>query len=174
MLSLGTDWWEIIIRSTAVYVAVLVGVRVVGRERLGQRSSVDFVLILIVANAVQNAMIGSDTSLIGGLIAAATLFSVDRLLTLYVRGHGRARTLLEGSPVVIINHGQVIEANLRKEQLSLDDLTETLHEHGIETLGQVKMAVLEMDGSLSIVPETARVSRTSRKMKRWSPRIEDR
>lgn len=166
MFTLGTDWWEIIVRSTAVYVAVLVGVRLVGRERLSQRSSVDFVLILIVANAVQNAMIGSDASLIGGLIAAATLFAVDRLLTKYIRSHGRARFLLEGSPVVLINHGQVIESNVRKEHLSLDDLTETLHEHGIGKLAQVKMAVLEMDGSLSIVPADAQVSRTQRKLHR--------
>lgn len=166
MFTLGTDWWEIIIRSTAVYLAVLVGVRLVGRRSLGQRTAVDFVLILIVANAVQNSMIGPDTSLIGGLIAAATLFAVDRSLAMYLRKHGRARKLLEGSPVVLINHGQLIEANLRKEGLSLDDLEETLQEHGIDHISQVKMAVLEMDGSLAIVPADANVTRTKGKLKR--------
>lgn len=166
MLTLGTEWWEIILRTTAVYAAVLVGVRIVGRERLGQQSTVDFVLILIVANAVQNAMIGSDTSLIGGLIAVVTLFTVDRVLDIVQSRHRRTRVLLEGSPIVLINHGQIIESNLRQQKLSLEDLTETLHEHGIDTLGQVKMAILEMDGSLSIVPESAVTSRTVRKLKR--------
>ena len=166
MFTLGTEWWEIIFRSTAVYLAVLVGVRLVGRRSLGQRSAVDFVLILIVANAVQNSMIGPDTSLIGGLIAAATLFAVDRLLSMYLRKHGKARKLLEGSPVVLIIHGQLIEGNLRKEGLSQDDLEETLHEHGIDHISQVKMAILEMDGSLAIVPSDANVTRTKGKLKR--------
>ena len=172
MFTLGTEWWEIIFRSTAVYLAVLVGVRLVGRRSLGQRTAVDFVLILIVANAVQNAMIGSDTSLIGGLIAAATLFAFDRLLGNYLRGHKWARSLLEGSPVVLINHGQLIEANLRKEGLSRDDLTVILEEHGIEHLGQVKLAILEMDGSLSIVPANSEVTRTRGKVKRGPAKLE--
>jgi uncharacterized membrane protein YcaP (DUF421 family) len=172
MFTLGTEWWEIIVRSTAVYLAVLIGVRLVGRRSLGQRTAVDFVLILIVANAVQNAMIGSDTSLIGGLIAAATLFAFDRLLGKYLRGHERVRSLLEGSPVVLINNGQLIEANLRKEGLTHDDLTVILQEHGIDHLGQVKLAILEMDGSLSIVPAEAEVTRTHRKLKRGPAKLE--
>ncbi|MEJ7838104.1 MAG: YetF domain-containing protein [Thermomicrobiales bacterium] len=161
MFTLGTDWWEIILRSTAVYIAVLVGMRLVGRR---QRSTVDFVLILIVANAVQNARIGSDTSLLGGLIAATTLFAIDRLMSRYLTSHQRARHLFGGSPAVLINHGQVIESSLGKEGLSNDDLRDVLVEHGIEDIGQVKVALLEMDGSLLIVPADAQVSHTKRKL----------
>lgn len=166
MFTLGTDWWEIVIRATVVYIAVLLGVRFVGRHSLGQRTAVDFVLILIVANAVQNAMIGRDVSLTGGLLAAGTLFGLDRLLGRFLGGHERARRFFEGSPIVLINHGQVIEANLRRERLSLAELMETLEEHGIEQIGQVKTAILEMDGSLSVIPADAPSTHGRRRMKR--------
>lgn len=169
MWTLGTDWYEILARVTVVYVAVILGVRFVGRRSLGQRTAVDFVLILIVANAVQNAMIGADTSLLGGLIAVMWLFLLDRVLGRFLAGHERPRRWLEGSPVVLINHGQVIESNLRRERVGLDELQAVLEEHGIDQVGQVKLAVLETDGSISIVPSSSETHRTSRKVRRDRP-----
>lgn len=155
MFTLGTEWWEIVLRATVVYVAVLIGMRLFGRHSLGQRNAIDLVLILIVANAVQNAMIGPDTSLIGGLIAAGALFVIDWGITKVVRTSERSRRFFEGSPVVLINHGQLIEANLRREGINPDELAQVLHEHGLETASQVKTAILEVDGSLSIIPAPA-------------------
>lgn len=155
MFTLGTEWWEIVLRATVVYIAVWMGMRVFGRHSLGQRNALDLVLILIVANAVQNAMIGPDTSLIGGLIAAGTLFLIDWGLTKVIGKNERTRRFFEGSPVVLINHGHLIESNMRKEGIDQDELAEVLHEHGLETASQVKTAILEIDGSLSIIPAAA-------------------
>lgn len=155
MFTLGTEWWEIVLRATVVYIAVWTGLRVFARHSLGQRNALDLVLILIVANAVQNAMIGPDTSLIGGLIAAGTLFLIDFGVTKAIGRHERTRRFFEGSPVVLIHHGQLIEASIRREGINPDELAEVLHEHGLETASQVKTAILEIDGSLSIIPATA-------------------
>jgi uncharacterized membrane protein YcaP (DUF421 family) len=166
MFTLGTEWWEIILRSTVVYIVVLLGVRFVGRQSLGQRSALDVVLILIVANAVQNAMIGPDTSLVGGLIAAATLFAFDRFLGEYFRRHRKVKGFFEGGPVVLIQDGQILRDRMEKERIDLDELQETLEEHGIEHVSQVKLGILEMDGSLSIIPSDSPSSRTTRKLAR--------
>ncbi len=155
MFTLGTEWWEIILRATVVYIVVWTGLRAFGRHSMGQRNALDLVLILIVANAVQNAMIGPDTSLIGGLIAAGTLFVINWGITKVVRTSERTRRFFEGSPVVLINHGHLIESNMRREGIDPDELAEVLHEHGLETASQVKTAILEIDGSLSIIPAAA-------------------
>lgn len=165
MFTLGTNWWEIIIRATVVYIAVVLALKLTGRRSLGQRNAIDLVLILIVANAVQNAMIGSDTSLIGGLIAAATLFSVDLVYDRMIGRSAKARNFFTGSPIVLINHGQVVEANMRKEHIQLDELEEALREHGVEEIGEVKTGILEMDGSLSIVPAGSTTYRSKRRIK---------
>ena len=165
MFTLGTEWWEIVIRAAVVYLAVVLALRVTGRRSLGQRNPIDLVLILIVANAVQNAMIGRDTSLVGGLIAAATLFVVDAGFDRFFGRSGRLQSFFSGNPVVLISRGQLVDTNLRKEHISLDELEEALREHGIATIGQVKLGVLEMDGSLSVVPSDSPTYHSRRRIK---------
>lgn len=165
MFTLGTEWWEIVIRSAVIYVAVVLALRLTGRRSLGQRNAIDLVLILIVANAVQNAMIDGDTSLLGGIIAAGTLFTIDAILDRIIGNNAQAQRIFSGSPVVLVNHGQVIEANLRREHIGLDELEEGLREHGVEEIGQVKMAILEMDGSLSVVPTGSEIYHSGRRIK---------
>lgn len=165
MFTLGTEWWHIVIRTTVVYIAIVLALRLTGRRSLGQRNAVDLVLILIVANAVQNAMIGADTSLIGGLIAAGTLFVVDSIMTRLLRRNTRLKTLFTGGPVVLVNKGHIIEPSMNREGITYEELMESLREHGIEGIAQVKLCVLEMDGSLSIVPATSTSYRSRRKIK---------
>jgi uncharacterized membrane protein YcaP (DUF421 family) len=165
MIHLGTAWWEIIIRTTVVYLFVIIGLRLTGRRALGQLNTPDVVLVLIIANAVQNAMLGPDTSLVGGLIAAGTLLAVNAITTDFRARNRRAAAFFEGSPVILINHGRLIEENLRKERIGADDLAEVLHEHGLENVSQVKLCILEVDGSLSVVPEDAPVIRTRKHFK---------
>ncbi len=165
MFHLGTAWWEIILRATVIYLFVVIGLRLTGRRTLGQLNTVDVVLILIIANAVQNAMIGPDTSLLGGLIAAATLLSVNVITTALQSRSTRAERFFEGVPVVLINHGQAIEANLRRERISREELAAALHEHGLENVAEVKSCILEVDGSLSVVSEEGATIRTRKHFK---------
>jgi uncharacterized membrane protein YcaP (DUF421 family) len=149
-LSLG----EIIVRTVVVYVVLLTILRLAGKRELGQMTTFDLVVILIVANAVQNAMVGSDTSLNGGLLAAAVLvvlnWLVDRLGIRYAwLGRG-----LSGSSTLLINNGAIIPDHLRREGVTVEELEMASREHGIAGISQVMLAVLETDGTISIIPKT--------------------
>jgi uncharacterized membrane protein YcaP (DUF421 family) len=165
MLALGTPAWEIVLRSFLVYLGTFVGMRVMGKRELGQMTLLDLVIILLIANAVQNAMVGPDTSLLGGLLAAFVLLATNRIFaTLQLRGEWWGR-LLEGTPTVLIEHGQFISANLRREGLDHAEVEMAIREHGVASVDEVQLAVLETDGSISIVPNDAKVTRTRRRVR---------
>jgi len=159
---LGTPIWQIVLRALAVYVTVFVGFRLLGKRELGQMTVFDLVLILLISNAVQNAMVGPDTSLQGGLVAAAVLLVANRLAA-----ESRLRSplldrLFEGRSAVLVEHGQLVTGQLRKQRIAEEDLEAAMREHGIESLDQVQLAVLETDGTISIVPVTSPTLRSHR------------
>jgi uncharacterized membrane protein YcaP (DUF421 family) len=157
---------EIVGRSFVVYAAVLIGLRLGGRRELGQLTPFDLVVILLVANAVQNAMVGADTSLQGGLVAAATLLVVNAGVARLRLRSARVRQLVEGLPVILVQHGELVAANLRREGITEEEVVAAVREHGeIGDLSQVELAVLETDGSVSIVPMTANVHRSRRRLR---------
>ena len=154
---------EIVGRTLAVYAAVLLGLRVGGRRELGQLTPFDLVVILLVANAVQNAMVGPDTTLAGGLVSAATLLAVNFVVARLRLVSPRLRHLVQGVPVVLVQHGALVGTNLRREGLTEDDVLAAVREHGaVDGFAQVELAVLEVDGSVSVVPISADVVRTTR------------
>jgi uncharacterized membrane protein YcaP (DUF421 family) len=157
---------EIIGRSIVVYLVVLVGLRLGGRREIGQLTPFDLVVILLVANAVQNAMVGTDTSLQGGLVAAATLLAVNAAVAQLRLRSTRLRHLVEGVPVVLIQHGEWVTANLRREALTEDEVLAAIREHGaIGEVEHVALAVLETDGAVSVVPMGSSVHRTPRRLR---------
>lgn len=165
MFDFGTPWWEIIVRTSVVYAALLVGFRLTGKRQIGQMSPFDLVLILLIANAVQNAMVGPDTSLVGGLIAAAALLILNLLLARYRERIPWLRRAVEGNPAILIADGQVQTETLRHEEIDINELEEAMREHGLGSLKDVKMAVLEVDGTISIVPQGTATIRTKRRFR---------
>jgi uncharacterized membrane protein YcaP (DUF421 family) len=149
---------EILLRTAAVYLVILVGLRLAGKREIGQLTVFDLVVLLLISNAVQNAMVGPDTSLVGGLLAAVVLLLVNALVARLRFKSPRLRHWLEGTPTLLVLHGEVISWNLRREGVDEDILSAALREHGIVDISVVEMAVLETDGSISVVPvgETAR------------------
>ncbi len=141
----------IILRTTIVYAVVLIGFRVIGKREAGQMTPFDLVLLLLIANAVQNAMTGPDTTITGGVIATMTLLSLNWLMNRLVWKNTRVRRLIEGSPTLLINNGKTIQSHLRAENITSDVLQEALREHGVEHIEDVKLAVLEIDGSISVL-----------------------
>ena len=142
---------NVALRTTIVYLALLLGLRLTGTRQLGQMSTFDLVLLLIIANAVQNAMVGPDTSLAGGLVAAGVLIGwhtvIDR-----VRRHSRGvAKWLSGEGIMLINHGMVLEEHARRAGISRDDLLQALREHGVSSVQDVRLAVLEPDGAISVI-----------------------
>jgi uncharacterized membrane protein YcaP (DUF421 family) len=152
MLTLGTSLVSIILRTAVIYFAILIGLRVAGKREIGQMTVFDLVVLLLIANAVQNAMVGPDTSLLGGLAAALVLLVLNYLVaTLRLRWSG-LRRIIEGTPTLLVLHGEVLRPNLRREGLDEETLAAALREHGVVGVTDVEMAVLETDGSISVVP----------------------
>jgi uncharacterized membrane protein YcaP (DUF421 family) len=145
------SWLEIVVRSTVVYLAMLAGLRLAGKRHAGQLSPHDFVLILLVSNAVQNAMVGEDTTIHGGLIAAATLIVINMLISRVLLKHERANRLLAGEPTLLVRHGRVLEEHLRREGIRREELEAQIREHGFEGPEDVKAAIQECDGSISVI-----------------------
>jgi uncharacterized membrane protein YcaP (DUF421 family) len=150
---LGSGPLDIVVRTAIIYLFVVLGLRLGGKREVGQLSLVDLVALLLLANAVQNAMVGDDTSLPGGVIAALTILVSARVVDIVVRRFREARKLVMGEPRVLVYRGSLIETAMRREDVSMDELVEALHEHGLEYVRQVKLAILEVDGSISIIPE---------------------
>ena len=142
MFNLQIPGWQIVVRTVVVYLAVSVGLRFMGKRELGQMTVFDLVVILLIANAVQNAMVGPDVSVAGGVLAAFVLLVVNRgIAALRLRGEFWGR-LFEGTPTVLIEDGDFVVLHLRKEGVERSELEMAMREHGVESVKEVKLAVL--------------------------------
>lgn len=141
----------IALRTTVIYAVVLLGMRLSGKREVGQMTPFDLTLLLLLSNAVQNAMTGPDTSVLGGVVAAGTLLSLNYLIAELTGGNRRFRKLVQGQPSLLVHDGQVIAAHLAREHVSLDELHQAMREHGIAGMSDVALAVLEIDGSISFM-----------------------
>ncbi len=140
---------EIALRTAVIYAVVLVGVRLSGKREVGQMTPFDLTLLLLISNAVQNAMTGPDTSLLGGVIAASTLLLLNYLIAEVSGGNRRFRKFVQGQPSLLVHDGEIITSHMAKEHVSMDELQRALREHGIASYHDVALAVLEVDGSIS-------------------------
>ena len=166
MFGLTTPWWEIILRTAVVYVVVLVLLRVAGKRELGQMSAVDLVVILVISNAVQNAMTGGDNSLIGGILAACTLVAMNLAFGRVANRVPLLQHLFTSEPTLLVDDGKFIEKHLERENVTHEDIEMSAREHGIDDLKDVRAAILERDGSISIIPTRAGESiRTQRRIR---------
>lgn len=151
MWSMAVPWWEFIVRGVAVYLFLLLFLRLTGRRQTGQYAPLDLVLLLILSNAVQNSMNAGDNSLVGGLISAATLITCHVALAQLCFRFPRMRHLLDGKPLVLIHQGAVQPALLAKEQITADDLAAALRANGCLNAHEVERATLETTGQITVV-----------------------
>ena len=148
----GTPPLELVVRGIVVYAIFLAALRVSGKRELGQFTIFDLAVVLLAANALQPAMTGPDASLPGALVIIATLFTVNRIVAWARRRFAVVRRLLDVTPTTIARDGVWLQAALSGEGLDDDDLQAALREHGLESIGEVRLATLEQDGSISVVP----------------------
>ncbi|KGQ19070.1 putative transmembrane protein [Lysobacter dokdonensis DS-58] len=152
MFELSMPVWEYV-RAVVVYVVLLGMIRISGKRTMGQFTPFDVLLIVLLGNAVQNALLGKDTSLLGGLLLAAVLITLN-WTTGYVASRSRhAEQVIEGVPVVLARDGRLFEQVLRRELVSRNDFDEALRQAGEITLDDVHFAILETDGRISVVPK---------------------
>jgi uncharacterized membrane protein YcaP (DUF421 family) len=149
-----TNWHavlEIAFRTTVIYVLVLLGIRLTGKREVGQMTPFDLTLLLLLSNSVQNAMTGPDTSLVGGVAAAIVLLILNFLLAEFSGFNRRFRRMIQGSPTLLIHNGECIQTHMAKEHVSMDELNRALREHGVGRTADAALAVLEVDGSISVL-----------------------
>lgn len=150
MFTLQIPWWELLLRGSLVYLALFLISRLSGKRQVGQLTPFDLVLLLIISNAVQNAMVGPDTSLLGGFIVALVLILWNRLLGYLSTRSRRMERLIEGRPEVVVHRGHVYEDVLHRNDISLDELRAALRRNGAFDLSEVEYALLETNGALSV------------------------
>jgi len=144
---------NVVARTAIIYLALLVGLRLTGKRQVGQFTPFDLLLLLLLSNAVQNAMVGPDTSVAGGLIAAGTLFAANGIVAFVSRRSRHVADVVEGTPTLLIRHGQVLQPYLDREGISEEDLRRALREHGIDDVKLVRAAIMEVDGTISVLRE---------------------
>lgn len=163
-MDLLTGYMKISVSSMAVYLFIIVAIRLFGKKELAQLSIFDLVFILLISNAVQNAMVGSDSSLAGGLVAASALFMVNYLFKYLIYRFPKLSLAVQGAELLLIYKGQVNASNLTKARITREELLEAVREHGVSEIREVDLAVLETDGNISIISNEYK-HRTVRKRK---------
>jgi uncharacterized membrane protein YcaP (DUF421 family) len=142
---------EKLVRSVVVYLFLLVAFRLCGKRQLGQLSAFDLVVLLIISNVVQNAVIGNDNSLGGGLIGATAILLLNLVVAYVTFRFRRADRVVEHSPTLLVRHGRVLRDNLRRERLGPRDLRAALRHHGVVSIRDIRYAFLEEDGHVSVI-----------------------
>ena len=152
LFALAMPWWEFMLRAVVVYAVVLGMVRLSGKRALGQITPFDVLLIVLLGNAVQNALLGEDTSLAGGLLLAATLIAINYAVGWLASRSRRMERLVEGEPVLVARDGKLLESVLRRELLTRADFDAALRQQGCRSIDEVELALLETNGHITIVP----------------------
>ncbi|MCX6228340.1 MAG: DUF421 domain-containing protein [Bacteroidia bacterium] len=155
---------KIALSSLAVYLFIIVAIRLFGKKELAQLSIIDLVFILLISNAVQNAMVGSDSTLSGGLVAASTLFITNYLFKFLLYRFPKFGEMVQGTEMILVYKGQLNKENMTKSRITIDELLEAIREHGVAEIREVDLAVLEIDGNISIISDEYK-HRTVRKRK---------
>lgn len=163
---------DIIFRSVAVYFFMIIALRFFGKKELSQLNTTDVILILLISNSVQNAMVGPDTSLLGGLAAATGLFALNFLLKKLMHSSKWFGQLLQDKPQILIHDGKLDFRQLSKLDISDDELKEAMREHGVESFSEVKLAMLEPDGNISIITGDRSLKQTHFKRRKNRKNIE--
>jgi len=146
--------WEKILRTAVVYLFILLAFRFTGKRQVGQLTPFDLVVLLIISNVVQNAVIGNDNSLGGGLLGAAVILGLNFLVVEVSYRFKSARRFLEGEPALLVHNGRILHENLKRERITMEDLMGALRRSGVGDPHQVRFAVLEENGQISVVAKT--------------------
>lgn len=148
---LKIPWWEIVLRASVVYFVMLALLRLSGKRTVGQFTPFDLLVLVLLGDAVQGSMIAGDESLGGGLILATTLLAWNRLVGFVTARSDAVEELVEGNAVVLARNGEVFHDALRRTDLTLDELQEAMRDHSVPSISEIRLAVLEKDGTITVL-----------------------
>jgi uncharacterized membrane protein YcaP (DUF421 family) len=150
MFVAGVPLLERVIRAVLVYCFAIFALRLAGKRELGQLASFDLVVLLFFSNVLQNAIIGPDNSITGGIVGATTMLGLNRLVAELSYFHPRVDAIVDGQPTTLISGGVVQDANMRRELVSLSELMVACHKQGAYRVEDIDTAILEPDGSIAV------------------------
>ena len=150
-LELSIPWWEIVLRASIVYFVLLALLRVSGKRTVGQFTPFDLLVLVLLGDAVQGSMIAGDQSLPGGLILTATLLGWNRLVGFVTARSEGVALAVEGKADILARNGEVFDDALRRADLTLDDLEEAMRDHSVPAVSEIRLAVLEKDGTITVL-----------------------
>jgi uncharacterized membrane protein YcaP (DUF421 family) len=153
LFSLSAPWWEFVLRAVAVYVVVLLLVRIVGKRTVGQYTPFDLIVVVLLGTAVQNSLIGDDISLLGGLLLGAVLLALNWMVGFLGARSASFDALVEGVPVVLARDGIVFHGQLRRQSVSEEDFAAALRKADCSTPAEIRLAVLETSGEITVLKE---------------------
>lgn len=161
---LENTYVQIILSSAAVYIFVIVALRLFGKKELSQLSVIDLVFVLLISNSVQNAMVGSNSTLLGGLVAAGTLFIINFVFKKVLIRFPKFGKLIQGESLMLVYNGVPNTKNIKDSMITMDELMEAIREHGVSKIEDVDLAILEVDGNISVLSNDFQ-TRSKRKRK---------
>ena len=150
MWNLSLPWWEFIVRGVIVYMFLLVILRITGKRQTGQLAPFDLVLLLVLSNAVQNAMNGGDNTVLGGIISATTLIALHYVVAILTFKSKKIEAFIEGTPRILIHNGVLNEEVMRKELLTHHELQAALRATGCGDMLRVHTAIIENNGQITV------------------------
>ncbi len=156
---------DIVLRSIAVYLFMVIALRIFGKKELSQLNSADIILILLISNSVQNAMVGSNSSLLGGITAAVALFVINFTFKKIMLNSKFIKGLVQDKPVILVHDGKIDFKALAKLEITSEELQEAMREHGVEFYKDVKLAMFEIDGNISVISGNENLKQTHYKRK---------
>lgn len=151
MWELSTPILELVTRAASIYLVLFLLFKVWGKKHLGEMAAFDFVILLIMSEAVQNSLVDDDKSIPGGLIVVATFMILTSIMNIISFKFRKAERFLEGTPKVIVRNGKIMDEVLKKERISLPELLESIREQGVLHLHDVGLAILEANGKVSVI-----------------------
>ena len=150
MWKLSVPWWDLVLRAVIVYAFLLIILRLTGRRQVGQLAPFDLVLLLVLSNAVQNAMNAGDNSLLAGIILSVTLISLNMIMANVTWRWRKIEALIEGKPRLLVHNGKLVHEGLARERITKHEMMAALREAGASRLEDVQTAVLETNGHISV------------------------
>lgn len=159
------QYLDIIIRSVSVYLFMVIALRIFGKKELSQLNTADVILILLISNSVQNAMVGSNTSLYGGIVAAFALFVINFIFKKIMLKSNVIRNLVQDKPEILVHNGKIDFKTIAHLGITNEELEEAMREHGVEHFKDIKLAMFEIDGNISIISGDKNLKQTHHKRK---------
>jgi hypothetical protein len=153
MWNMSIHWWELIVRGLLVYIFLILILRATGKRQIGQMSPFDLVLLMVLSNAVQNSMSGGDNSVTAGLILAVTLVAANWIVGKITTYSKTMESLIDGNPQILFHNGKVYDSTLSSAQITRQELMAAIHKAGYAEMDQIRAAILENDGTISVIPK---------------------